>query len=161
MLLNGVYSMPDNMTDLKRAQEVFDRPGKISATPTPKGLQSSATPPKGMQSEPVTAKPATAPSGETAKSLDYRNQQAKTAIDSYAKGTPNVPKTGIYKLEKGEAVIPKHMNWMNPDGMAGLNGKAKPANKVKVVKAAKKGTPKPKATPAKTPKPVKAMESKG
>ncbi len=155
--------MPDNMTDLKRAQEVFDRPGKTSSTPTPKGLQS----------EPVTAKPATASaavsspskpaaSGETAKSLDYRNQQAKTAIDSYAKGTPNVPKTGIYKLEKGEAVIPKHMNWMNPDGMAGLNGKAKPANKVKVVKAAKKGTPKPvKATPAKTPKPVKAMESKG
>ena len=141
--------MPDNMTDLKRAQEVFDRPSKTSPTPTPKELQS----------EPVTAKPSTAPakpsaSGETAKSLEYNNQQRKVALESYAKGTPSVPKTGIYKLEKGEAVIPKHMNWMNPDGMAGLNGKAKPANKVKVVKMAKKGTPKPTAsvTPALKPK---------
>lgn len=143
-------NMPDNMTELKRAQEVFDRPSKTAPTPTPKSLQSS---------EPVTARPTAAPakpaaSGEISKSLDYRKQQMK-ALDSFAKGTPNVPKSGIYKLEAGEAVIPKHMNWMNPDGMSGLNGKAKPAGKVKVVKAAKKVTPKPKTSEAPAPKTIK------
>lgn len=141
--------MPDNMTELKRAQEVFDRPDKTAPTPTPKA----------MQSEPVTAKSPTAPakpaaSGEISRSLDYKRQQLK-ALDSFAKGTPNVPKSGIYKLEAGEAVIPKHMNWMNPDGMSGLNGKAKPAGKVKVVKAAKKVTPKPKTSEAPAPKTIK------
>lgn len=152
--------MPDNMTDLKRAQEVFNRPA-APPTPVPKELQGAPKP--AAKPAAASAKPTTA-TGEIAKSLDYKKQQMK-ALDSFAKGTPNVPKSGVYKLEKGEAVIPAHMNWMNPDGMSGLTGKTKPAGKVKVVKAAKKAVPKaPEKTaqkPTKKPTPVSTTGQKG
>ena len=35
-------------------------------------------------------------------------------LGSYAKGTDRVPKTGVYKLHEGEAVIPAKENTMNP-----------------------------------------------
>jgi hypothetical protein len=53
-------------------------------------------------------------------------------LGSYKKGTPYVPKTGVYKLHEGEAVVPKEKNTMNAaDAMAGITGKAKPPKEIK------------------------------
>lgn len=144
--------MPDEITDLKRAQEVFDRPSKTAPTPTPKELQSDTS------SKTASTPTKSAPSHEIEKSLDWNKQQGK-ALESYAKGTPNVPKSGVYRLEKGEAVIPKHMNWMNPDGMSGLKGKAQ-GKKAKVVTLGKKSS-KSKPAPATPKPPVKTTGKKG
>lgn len=52
-------------------------------------------------------------------------------LGSFKQGTSHVPKTGVYKLHEGEAVIPKEKNTMNAaDAMAGITGKAKPPKKI-------------------------------
>ena len=53
-------------------------------------------------------------------------------LGSYEKGTPYVPKTGIYQLHEGEAVTPKEKNPMNAmDAMSKIAGKqAKPEKKI-------------------------------
>jgi hypothetical protein len=52
-------------------------------------------------------------------------------LGSLKHGTSHVPKTGVYKLHEGEAVIPKEKNTMNAsDAMAGITGKAKPPKKI-------------------------------
>jgi hypothetical protein len=51
-------------------------------------------------------------------------------LGSYKTGTPYVPKTGMYQLHEGEAVVPKEKNTMNAaDAMAGIAGKAKAPKK--------------------------------
>lgn len=57
--------------------------------------------------------------------------EALKPLGSYKSGTPYVPKTGVYKLHEGEAVVPKEKNTMNAsDAMAGITGKAKPPKKI-------------------------------
>lgn len=56
-------------------------------------------------------------------------------LGSFEKGTDNVPKTGVYKLHKGEAVIPKEKN-MNKSAMDAVEkhlsgGEKKPAKEIK------------------------------
>jgi hypothetical protein len=52
-------------------------------------------------------------------------------IGSFAKGTSHVPKTGVYKLHEGEAVIPKDKNMadMKDKMMASLSGDDKKPKK--------------------------------
>jgi hypothetical protein len=57
--------------------------------------------------------------GATASDYDSMQKEAENTIalggstkdvkplGSYAKGTPSVPKTGVYKIHEGEAVVPK------------------------------------------------------
>lgn len=55
-------------------------------------------------------------------------------LGSFKQGTSHVPKTGVYKLHEGEAVIPKEKNTMNAsDAMAGITGKAKPPKEIKAM----------------------------
>lgn len=55
-------------------------------------------------------------------------------LGSFKHGTSHVPKTGVYKLHEGEAVIPKEKNTMNAsDAMAGITGKAKPPKEIKAM----------------------------
>jgi hypothetical protein len=61
-------------------------------------------------------------------------------LGSYAKGTDSVPKTGVYKLHKGEAVIPKDKNTMKTDKMkAALSDedKSKPKKAIKHIETRK------------------------
>jgi hypothetical protein len=60
--------------------------------------------------------------------------EALKPLGSYKTGTPYVPKTGMYQLHKGEAVVPKEKNTMNAaDAMAGITGKSKPPKKIKTI----------------------------
>jgi len=53
-------------------------------------------------------------------------------LGSYKHGTPSVPKTGVYKLHEGEAVIPKEKNPMNAaDAMRAIHGGKTPKKAVK------------------------------
>jgi hypothetical protein len=45
---------------------------------------------------------------------DIDTTEMRKPLGSFKKGTPAVPKTGIYKLHKGEAVTPAEKNPMNP-----------------------------------------------
>jgi hypothetical protein len=71
------------------------------------------------------ATPPAAPAPKTDTGARYGDKPGEKRIDtssysspnikgSYEHGTPHVPETGIYKLHKGEAVIPKEKNPMNP-----------------------------------------------
>ncbi len=53
-------------------------------------------------------------------------------LGSLKKGTPRVPRTGVYTLHEGEAVIPKEKNMNAKEAMAGITGKAaaKPEKKI-------------------------------
>ena len=71
----------------------------------------------------ASATPPAAPAPKTDSGARYGDKAPEKRIDtstytktlgSYEHGTPHVPKTGIYKLHKGEAVIPKEKNPMNP-----------------------------------------------
>lgn len=60
--------------------------------------------------------------------------EAMKPLGSFKKGTPYVPKTGVYKLHEGEKVVPKEKNTMNAaDAMAGITGKSKPPKKIKTI----------------------------
>lgn len=66
--------------------------------------------------------------------LDKLVDEAKRPLGSFAKGTSHVPKTGIYKLHEGEAVIPKDKNMkdMKDTMMASLGGdEKKPKKEIK------------------------------
>lgn len=54
-------------------------------------------------------------------------------LGSYEKGTSHVPKTGIYKLHEGEAVIPKDKNMADVKDkmMESLGGEKKPKKEIK------------------------------
>jgi hypothetical protein len=54
-------------------------------------------------------------------------------LGSFEKGTSHVPKTGIYKLHEGEAVIPKdkNMDSMKDKMMDSLGGEKKPKKEIK------------------------------
>lgn len=54
-------------------------------------------------------------------------------LGSFEKGTSHVPKTGIYKLHEGEAVIPKdkNMDSMKDKMMDSLGGDKKPKKEIK------------------------------
>lgn len=68
--------MPDDvLTDVKRSQEVSDRPGKTAPTPVPAGLRNEYS----DASYTMVKKPAAKPKGETATSLDWNAQQRKVA----------------------------------------------------------------------------------
>jgi len=60
-------------------------------------------------------------------------------LGSFKKGTNRVPETGIYKLEKDEAVIPAEKNPMNAaDAMAGISkGDKKPPKKIAEIRSKK------------------------
>lgn len=65
---------------------------------------------------------------------NFGSTRRPMALDSFKKGTPYVPKTGLYQLHEGEAVISKDKNPMNSaDAMAGITGKAKPPKKLKSI----------------------------
>jgi hypothetical protein len=68
--------MPDILEDVKRMQEVADRPGKTSPTPMPSGLQHEFSNASYKMAAP---KPAVTPKGEMSKSLDWNAQQRKVA----------------------------------------------------------------------------------
>src|SRR5208337_3554372 len=60
----------------------------------------------------------------------YDVTEALKPLGSFKSGTPYIPKTGVYKLHEGEAVVPKEKNTMNAaDAMAGITGKSKPPKK--------------------------------
>lgn len=57
--------------------------------------------------------------------------EALKPLGSYKHGTSHVPRTGLYKLHEGEAVIPKEQNTMNAaDAMGKLSPKGKPEKKI-------------------------------
>lgn len=58
-------------------------------------------------------------------------------LGSFKKGTDRVPKTGVYKLHEGEAVIPAEKNPMNAaDAMSGISkGDKKPPKKIKEIRS--------------------------
>lgn len=92
---------------------------------------------------------ATAPAPEKPKtaSVDKINPKAKYGdkppekrmdvtdalkpLGTFHKGTPYVPKTGNYRLEKGEAVTSKENNMNATEAMSGITGKqSKPEKKI-------------------------------
>lgn len=69
----------DALTDIKRQQEVTDRPGKTAPVPVPPALRSDNE----FSSAPYKmAAPKSKPKSEMEKSLDYNNQQRKVAEDA-------------------------------------------------------------------------------
>lgn len=96
------------------------------------------------------ASPAKA-SGKSGEAVDHVNTPSKAqfgartgeqridtskmtpTLGSFAKGTSHVPKTGIYKLHEGEAVIPKDKNMDNIKNkmMDSLGGEKKPKKEIK------------------------------
>ena len=89
------------------------------------------------------AAPAPKPAPKTDSGQRYGDRPGEKRIDvteamkplgSFKTGTPYVPKTGVYKLHEGEAVVSKEKNIMNAaDAMAGITGKAKPPKKIKTI----------------------------
>ena len=68
--------------------------------------------------------------GDKPKETRYDVTEALKPLGSFKSGTPYIPKTGVYKLHEGEAVVPKEKNTMNAaDAMAGITGKSKPPKK--------------------------------
>ena len=55
----------------------------------------------------------TARYGDRGREQRIDTSKMTPALGSFAKGTSHVPKTGIYKLHEGEAVIPKEKNPMH------------------------------------------------
>jgi len=103
---------------------------------------SSDTPPK-MKDEPerphkpVPYTDANKPKGWERISDDDIRKFTKP-LGSLKTGTPYVPKTGMYQLHEGEAVVPKEKNTMNAaDAMMGITGKAKPPKKIHTIKTHK------------------------
>jgi hypothetical protein len=70
---------------------------------------------------------------------NYTPTRERLTLGSFKKGTDRVPKTGVYKLHEGEAVIPAEKNPMNAaDAMAGISGKeTKPPKKIKEIRSKK------------------------
>jgi len=70
----------------------------------------------------------------TATPEPARRQTMLGALGSFEKGTDSVPKTGVYKLHEGEAVIPKDKNMhdMKDKAIASLSdGEKKPKKEIK------------------------------
>lgn len=65
--------------------------------------------------------------------------EALKPLASYKNGTPYVPKTGVYKLHEGEAVVPKEQNQMDAKtAMEAITGKKnKPPKKIKEIRTRK------------------------
>jgi hypothetical protein len=96
-------------------------------TPVAEPTKSTPSAPALAPWESVKKKPA--PAGE--KPMYQKATEWAKPLGSYKSGTSHVPKTGVYKLHEGEAVIPKEKNTMNAlDAMAGITGKAKPPKKI-------------------------------
>ncbi len=68
--------MPDILEDVKRVQEVADRPGKTSPTPVPSGLRNEFSNASYKMAAP---KKSATPKDEMSKSLDWNAQQRKVA----------------------------------------------------------------------------------
>lgn len=95
---------------------------------------------RGESDAPAAPAPAPKPAPKTDSGQRYGDRPGEKRIDvteamkplgSFKTGTPYVPKTGVYKLHEGEAVVPKEKNTMNAsDAMAGITGKAKPPKKI-------------------------------
>lgn len=105
---------------LQRAQEALMDPevNPLGAPGLIKGLQTFVQPVTSVFNQHPYSPDSPAPPG-----TDYAVQQSASYGDtipaattlgvkprSYAKGTPYVPATGIYKLHRGEAVIPRKDN---------------------------------------------------
>jgi hypothetical protein len=70
--------MPDDiLADVKRSQEVTDRPGKTAPTPVPSGLKNEFSDASYKMAAPKQS--TSKPKGETATSLDLNAQQRKVA----------------------------------------------------------------------------------
>ena len=67
--------MPDIFEDVKRSQEVTDRPGKVSPTPVPSGLRNEFSNASYKMAAPKKA----APKGDLATSLEWNRKQAEVA----------------------------------------------------------------------------------
>jgi hypothetical protein len=65
------------------------------------------------------------------KRPDASTDEARRPLGSFKKGTSHVPKTGLYKLHEGEAVIPKEKNMdsMKDKMTEALGGEAKKPKK--------------------------------
>jgi len=83
---------------------------------------------------PAASKPAAAAAGKR-----YGDKAGEQRIDvkdmlkplgSFKEGTSHVPRTGVYTLHEGEAVIPKEQNMNSKEAMAGITGKGKPEKKI-------------------------------
>ena len=95
---------------------------------TPVAEPTKSTPSAPAPWEYVKKKPA--PAGE--KQMYQKATEWAKPLGSLKHGTSHVPKTGVYKLHEGEAVVPKEKNTMNAlDAMAGITGKAKPPKEIK------------------------------
>lgn len=69
--------MPDTdvLTDVKRSQEVADRPGKTAPTPVPSGLRNEFS----DASYKMVKSPTSKPKSDEEKSLEWNAQQRKVA----------------------------------------------------------------------------------
>lgn len=72
--------MPDTdvLTNIKREQEVANRPGKVAPVPIPPGLRNEFS----DASYKMVKKPASKPKSDIDTSLEWNKQQAKVANES-------------------------------------------------------------------------------
>ena len=99
--------------ELDAKKQNIDEYKNATAAPTPAAPKAASTLAVDKVNTPAKARFG-ARSGEQrinpAELKDMTKPLGSKPLGSYAKGTSHVPKTGIYKLHEGEAVIPKDKN---------------------------------------------------